>query len=334
MKPSSRDLRSRVVTAEAHRDGSMRHLATTVRMSVSGVRDLITRAREPGSPAPQPPGGGSPATGAQPRLAVVQPRVQVAPDAPVRARCPRGHEAAPVSSRVATMRRALARRQLTREKTVSRHGARARRRPQATGRLPRSEPGHGPRVSGLCGCSWPSSGEGEGRCPRSPRATRPGHHAAASRSSGHDGRSLGSAGRGRREAAGGLHGWSGLAGLGAGGVGSPTAAGAGGGAGSPQGASGGRGAASHRRPGRTAPLLTAVLAGVLPDSGMLVHSEHEVTDEGRLHRGAPGASDGRSLCRDHEPGCERLVGSCGLPCWIHMKNAVRRTDTPDRLRQG
>jgi transposase len=142
MRPYSMDLRSRVVMAYEHREGSMRRLAKTFRVSLSCVRDLITRYRETGSLAPKPHGGGYPAKVDQRRLEVVQGLVQRAPDATLGELCQRFHEASQVAISVATMSRALARLQLTRKKTVSRHGARARRGPKATGRLPRRDPAH------------------------------------------------------------------------------------------------------------------------------------------------------------------------------------------------
>jgi transposase len=41
MKPSSTELRMRVVQAYENRDGTRRQLATSVRVSVSGVRRLL-----------------------------------------------------------------------------------------------------------------------------------------------------------------------------------------------------------------------------------------------------------------------------------------------------
>jgi transposase len=190
-KPSSRELRSRVVTADEQRDGSRRRLAKTLWMRLRGVRDRITREREPGRLAPKPHGGGSPADGEQRRLAVVPPRGQRAPEATLRELGPRVHEASPVSVRVAPMSRALARLQLPRQETVSRHGARARRRPKTTGRRRRRESAQCPQGAGRCGRIRQHPSEGEGLCPRSPRATRPWRQAAASRPPCHHGRGVG-----------------------------------------------------------------------------------------------------------------------------------------------
>jgi transposase len=56
-----KDLRLRIVHAYEHREGSMRHLATRFRVSLSCVRDLLTRYRATGDVAPKPHGGGYPA---------------------------------------------------------------------------------------------------------------------------------------------------------------------------------------------------------------------------------------------------------------------------------
>ena len=57
MKPSSQDLRLRIVQAYGHREGSMRQLATRFAVSLSVVCDLITRHRATGNIAPKPHGG-------------------------------------------------------------------------------------------------------------------------------------------------------------------------------------------------------------------------------------------------------------------------------------
>lgn len=61
MRPYSRDLRLRVVQAYENREGSMRQLAVRFRLSLSCVRDLLTRYRATGDVAPKPHGGGYPA---------------------------------------------------------------------------------------------------------------------------------------------------------------------------------------------------------------------------------------------------------------------------------
>jgi transposase len=309
-KPSSRELRSRAVTADEQRDGSRRRLAKTLWMRLRGVRDRITREREPGRLAPKPHGGGSPADGEQRRLAVVPPRGQRAPEATLRELGPRVHEASPVSVRVAPMSRALARLQLPRQETVSRHGARARRRPKTTGRRRRRESAQCPQGAGRCGRIRQHPSEGEGLCPRSPRATRPWRQAAASRPPCHHGRGVGREGGVAAMRLQGFRGGAAFLVL------------------VPEGW------AARRRPGQVVvrdnlkahqgagvpPAITAVLAGGLPERGMLVHSGHDLAHKPPC--GTTGAGDRRRLCGDHEPGCERLVCSRWLSHWIHMKNAV------------
>jgi transposase len=135
MKPYSTDLRTRVVQAYEHREGAMRQLATTFRVSLSFVRRLIKHYRETGSVAPKPHGGGSPAKVDASGREVVQALVQAAPDATLRELCQRFEERYQASISIATMSRVLARLQLTRKKNFSRHGTRARRCAAAADRL-------------------------------------------------------------------------------------------------------------------------------------------------------------------------------------------------------
>jgi transposase len=140
MKPYSTDLRIRVVRAYEDREGAMRRLATTFRVSLSCVRRLLKQYRETGSVAPKPHGGGYPAKVDARGLAVVQGLVQAAPDATLRELCQRFQEVSAVPISTATMSRVLAKLQLTRKKNFSRHGTRARRRAAAAGHLPRGGP--------------------------------------------------------------------------------------------------------------------------------------------------------------------------------------------------
>ena len=140
MKPYSTDLRTRVVQAYEDRAGAMRRLATTFRVSLSFVRRLLKQYRDTGSVAPKPHGGGYPAKVDARGLAVVQGLVQAAPDATLSELCQRFQEVSAVPISIATMSRVVAKLQLTRKKTVSRHGTRARRRAAAASRLPRGDP--------------------------------------------------------------------------------------------------------------------------------------------------------------------------------------------------
>jgi transposase len=89
LKPYSMDLRTRVVQAYEHHEGTMRQLATTFRVSVSCVRRLLKPYRETGRVAPQPHGGGAPAKVDGGGLEVVQTLVHAAPDATLRELCQR-----------------------------------------------------------------------------------------------------------------------------------------------------------------------------------------------------------------------------------------------------
>jgi transposase len=120
MKPYSTDLRMRVVPAYEHREGAMRRLATTFRVSLSFVRRLLKHYRETGSITPKPPAGGAPAKVNLSGREVVQARVQAAPDATLRELCQQfeGQHQVPIS--VATMSRVLAQLRRTRKNNVSR----------------------------------------------------------------------------------------------------------------------------------------------------------------------------------------------------------------------
>jgi transposase len=150
MKPYSADLRMRVVQAYENREGTMRQLATSLRVSVSCVRRLLKHYRETGSVVPKPHGGGAPATVKRSGLEVVQALVHAAPDATLRELGQQfeGRQQIPIS--LATMSRVLARLQLTRKKHVSRHGTSACRGAEGAGRLPRGDPRVGAQSAGLC----------------------------------------------------------------------------------------------------------------------------------------------------------------------------------------
>src|SRR5918996_5029229 len=87
MKPYSTDLRMRVVQAYEHREGAMRQLATTFRISVSCVRRLLKHYRETGGVVPKPHGGGAPAKVDLSGRELVQALVRAAPDATLRELC-------------------------------------------------------------------------------------------------------------------------------------------------------------------------------------------------------------------------------------------------------
>jgi transposase len=137
MRPYSQDLRLRVVQAYANHEGSMRQLAARFRLSLSCVRDLLTRYRTTGDVAPKPPGGGYPAkldpTGLEARKTLVH----ATPDATLQELCAQLATTRQVTVSLATISRALAKLGLPRKKNLSRRRARARRGPTATGGVSR-----------------------------------------------------------------------------------------------------------------------------------------------------------------------------------------------------
>ena len=137
MRPYSRDLRLRIVQAYEHREGSMRHLAARFRVSLSCVRDLLTRYRVTGDVAPKPHGGGYPAKLTAAGRDALKALVQATPDATLQEL---GSQLATTQQGTvsqATISRALTTLGLPRKKNVSRRRAGAARRPAATGHVPR-----------------------------------------------------------------------------------------------------------------------------------------------------------------------------------------------------
>jgi transposase len=117
MRPYSRDLRTRVVTAYENHEGSMRQLATRFRLSLSCVRDLLTRYRATGDVAPKPHGGGYPAKLDAAGLNTVQTLVQQDPDATLKELCMRLQATTQLTVSSATMSRILTKLGLPRKKT-------------------------------------------------------------------------------------------------------------------------------------------------------------------------------------------------------------------------
>jgi transposase len=322
MKPSSMELRTRVVQADAHHNGPLQQLATPVRVSVSCGRPRLKHDRDTGSVAPKPHGGGSPTTVDGSGLAVVQALVQAAPDAPLRALYP-PCEAPPLRPlSLATMSRVLARLQPTRQKTVSRPGTRARRGAAAAGHLPRGAPRAGEESPGVRRRIRQPPSPGQGRWPCPAGAACPRDQAGAPRAPGHQGRGMG-AGRGGGGFEGGrLYGRSRLSHRCPGGTGTPTAARAGRGARSPERAQAGRGARGDGSEGGPAPLAAPRLTGLLSQRGMLVQNSGALTDEGRTDAGAPLAGHHGGMCGNHARGCAGLVYTCRLSRSIQLKSAV------------
>jgi transposase len=137
MRPYSKDLRLRIVHAYENREGSMRQLATRFRVSLSCVRDLLTRYRATGDVAPKPHGGGYPAKLDATGCDALKALVYATPDATLQELRTR---LAPTQQRTvsaATISRALTKLGLPRKKNLSRRRARAARSATATGRVSR-----------------------------------------------------------------------------------------------------------------------------------------------------------------------------------------------------
>jgi transposase len=137
MRPYSRDLRLWIVRAYEHHEGAMRQLATQCRVSLSCVRDLLTRHRVTGAIAPKPHGGGYPAQLGAAERDALQALVQASPDATLRELGTQLAMTQQITVSQATISRALTTLGLPRKKNVSRRRARAARGPAATGDVPR-----------------------------------------------------------------------------------------------------------------------------------------------------------------------------------------------------
>src|SRR5919198_3829262 len=135
MRPYSRDLRIRVVQAYENHEGSMRQLAARFRLSLSCVRDLLSRYRTTGDVAPKPHGGGYPAKLDATGLEALKTLVHATPDATLQELCTQLSTTQQVMVSPATISRALAKLSLPRQKNLSRRRARAARSPTATGRV-------------------------------------------------------------------------------------------------------------------------------------------------------------------------------------------------------
>jgi transposase len=137
MRPYSRDLRLRVVQAYENPAGSMRQLAARFRLSLSCVRDLLTRYRTTGDVAPKPHGGGSPAKLDTTGLEALKTLVHATPEATLQELGPQLSTPQQVTVSPATISRALATLGLPRKKNVSGRRARAARGATATSRVSR-----------------------------------------------------------------------------------------------------------------------------------------------------------------------------------------------------
>jgi transposase len=137
MRPYSQDLRLRVVQAYEGHEGSMRQLAARFRLSLSCVRDLLTRYRTTGDVAPKPHGGGYPAKLNTKGLKALKTLVHATPDATLQELGAQLSTTQQVTVSPATISRALAKLGLPRKKNLPRRRARAARGPTATGRVSR-----------------------------------------------------------------------------------------------------------------------------------------------------------------------------------------------------
>ena len=144
MRPYSQDLRLRVVQAYESHEGSMRQLAARFRLSLSCVRDLLTRYHTTGDVAPQPHGGGYPAKLDAAGLEALKTLVHATPDATLQELRTRLATTQQLTVSSATISRALTKLGLPRQKNLSRRRARAARGPTATRRVPRHHPGPRP----------------------------------------------------------------------------------------------------------------------------------------------------------------------------------------------
>ena len=116
MKAYSCDLRTKILAASHHDEGSIRQLAQRFNVSARFVGELVIRFRRTGSCAPQPHGGGNPPCMARSQYESLAALVQEYPDATLKERCrvlaERGH----LTASKARMQRTLATLQLPRKK--------------------------------------------------------------------------------------------------------------------------------------------------------------------------------------------------------------------------
>ena len=117
MRPYAPDLRIQVVQAYENCEGSMCQLAARFRLSLSGVRDLLTRYRLTGNVTPKPHGGCYPTTWDATRLARVRTVIPPQPATTLQELCDSLRAPAQLTVRPATMSRGLAKLGLARKKT-------------------------------------------------------------------------------------------------------------------------------------------------------------------------------------------------------------------------
>jgi len=116
MKAYSLDLRTKILTAYLHKEGSVRQLAQRFKVSARFVGELISRFRHTGSCAPKPHGGGNPPRIDRSKYEILFALVQQYPDATLTELCSALAERWQVTASKSSMQRTLVRMQLTRKK--------------------------------------------------------------------------------------------------------------------------------------------------------------------------------------------------------------------------
>lgn len=116
MKAYSLDLRTKILTAYLHQEGSVRQLAQRFKVSARFVGELVSRFRHTGRWAPKPHGGGNPPRIDRAKYDLLSALVQQHPDATLKELCRVFEERCQVTASKSSMQRTLIRLQLTRKK--------------------------------------------------------------------------------------------------------------------------------------------------------------------------------------------------------------------------
>lgn len=116
MKAYSLDLRTKILTAYQHEEGSIRQLTQRFKVSPRFVGQLVVCFRRTGSYAPKPHGGGHPPCIARSKYADLAGLVQAHPDATLKELCRLFEDSEHVVASKSSMQRTLATPQLTRKK--------------------------------------------------------------------------------------------------------------------------------------------------------------------------------------------------------------------------
>jgi transposase len=116
MKAYSLDLRTKILTAYQHDEGSIRQLAQRFKVSPRFVGQLVVCLRRTGRCMPKPHGGGTPPCIARSQYAILSGLVQAHPDATLKELCRLFEDSEHVAVRKSSMQRTLATLQLTRKK--------------------------------------------------------------------------------------------------------------------------------------------------------------------------------------------------------------------------